>query len=138
MPQSMTRKTTHFTEEVLWRADGTSFPAEYWSYPICKAGAVVGRVVTFIEISDRKRAEEELRHSEEKYRMLFENAIYGIYLSSLDGAFLDVNPALVAMLGYSSREELLTRNLDHDIYEDATVRKALLSRYGPSEPCGRH
>lgn len=125
-------RASHVTHEVLWRADGTSFPAEYWSYPMYKAGELVGAVVTFIDISDRKRTEQALRQSEEKYRELFENATYGIFRSQLDGALLDVNPALVAMLGYSSKEELLTRNLSRDIYEVPADRKSILDSYGPS------
>ena len=125
-------RASHVTHEVLWRADGTSFPAEYWSYPMYKTGELVGAVVTFLDISDRKRAEQELRQSEEKYRELFENATYGIFRSRLDGALLDVNPALVAMLGYSSKEELLTRNLSRDIYEDPADRRSILDSYGPS------
>ena len=49
--------------EVLWRADGTSFPAEYSSYPIVEDGVVRGAVVTFVDISDRKRAEALLRQT---------------------------------------------------------------------------
>ncbi len=105
-------RPSHVSDEVLWRADGTSFAAEYWSYPMYKDGEMVGAVVTFLDISDRKRAEEELRRSEQKYRQLFENATYGIFWSKPDGTLLDVNPALVAMLGYGSREELLERNLN--------------------------
>ena len=51
---------THVDDEVLWRKDGTSFPAEYWSYPIREGGALAGSVVTFLDISVRKRAEEEV------------------------------------------------------------------------------
>ena len=122
----------HVACEVLWRADGTSFPAEYWSYPMYKAGELVGGVVTFLDISERKQAEESLRTSEEKYRKLFENATYGIFRSERDGTLLDVNPALVSMLGYRSREELLARNLSRDIYEDPAARQSILERYGPS------
>ncbi len=125
-------RASHVTHEVLWRADGTSFQAEYWSYPMYKAGELVGAVVTFLDISDRKRAEQALRQSEEKYRELFENATYGIFRSQLDGALLDVNPALVAMLGYSSKEELLTRNLSRDLYDDPADRRSILDSYGPS------
>jgi PAS domain S-box-containing protein len=56
---------SHVDSEVLWRGDGTSFPAEYWSYPIQSGGEVVGSVVTFLDITDRKRAEAELRQAKE-------------------------------------------------------------------------
>ena len=48
-------------DEVLWRADGSAFYAEYSSHPIVEAGAVQGAVVTFADISARKRAEELAR-----------------------------------------------------------------------------
>ena len=97
-----------------------------------RTGKLVGAVVTFLDISDRKQAEQALRQAEQKYRKLFENATYGIFLSKPDGTLLDVNPGLVTMLGYSSREELLTRNLNRDIYEDPAVRASILAQYGPS------
>ncbi len=126
-------RASHVSNEVLWRADRTSFAAEYWSYPMYKAGEIVGAVVTFLDISDRKRAEEELRRSEQKYRQLFENATYGMFWSKPDGTLLDVNPAMVAMLGYSSRDELLQRNLNYDIYDNEFTRRVILESYGPSE-----
>jgi PAS domain S-box-containing protein len=126
-------RASHVSNEVLWRADGASFAAEYWSYPMYKAGEMVGAVVTFLDISDRKRAEEQLRRSEQKYRQLFENATYGMFWSKPDGTLLDVNPAMVAMLGYNSRDELLQRNLNYDIYENEFTRRVILESYGPSE-----
>jgi PAS domain S-box-containing protein len=51
----------HVDDEVFWRQDGSSFAAEYWSYPQLSDGEVIGCVVTFFDISDRKRGEEELR-----------------------------------------------------------------------------
>lgn len=124
-------RASHVTHKVLWRADGTSFPAQFWSYPMYKAGELVGAVVTFLDISDRRRAEEALQQSEEKYRHLFDNAIFGIFRSAVNGELWDVNPAMVSMLGYSSKEELLALNLNTDIYEDAMVRWSVLERYGP-------
>lgn len=47
--------------DMLWRADGTPFHAEYSSYPIRDGGRIIGAVVTFVDISERKRAEELLR-----------------------------------------------------------------------------
>lgn len=52
--------------EVLWRADGSPFSAEYSSYPIVDGGVVQGAVVTFVDITERKRAEELLRLAHEE------------------------------------------------------------------------
>jgi PAS domain S-box-containing protein len=123
---------SHIIDEVLWRPDGTSFPVEYWSYPMRKEGKVVGAVVTFLDSSARIQAEHALRQSEEKYRGLFENAPYGIFCATADGALLDVNPALRRMLGYDSKQELMEKNLNRDIYVDPAVRAAILSRLGPA------
>ena len=53
----------HVEGEFLWRADGTGFPAEYWSYPQRSGDKVVGAVVTFFDITERKQAEEQLRQA---------------------------------------------------------------------------
>ena len=76
--------------------------------------------------------EQQLRESEEKYRQVFKNATFGIFRATPDGILLDVNPALVAMLGYDSKEELLTRNLPRDVYEDPSARQAIIDKYRPS------
>ncbi|MBJ6749258.1 PAS domain S-box protein [Geomonas anaerohicana] len=55
----------HNDDQVFWRADGTSFAVEYWSYPQTRDGELVGGVVTFFDITERKRAEEELRRATE-------------------------------------------------------------------------
>jgi PAS domain S-box-containing protein len=54
-------KGTHVDDEVLWRSDGTSFAVEYWSYPLISNGIVAGAVVTFLDITERKRTQETLR-----------------------------------------------------------------------------
>ena len=67
----------HRDDEVYWRKDGTSFPVEFWSHPIFRDGRTLGAVITFIDITERKQAEEALRKSEERWRTLLEinNAI---------------------------------------------------------------
>jgi two-component system CheB/CheR fusion protein len=54
------REGAHVDDEVLWRADGTFFPAEYWSHPIFRNGEVIGAVVTFLDVTERRRAEQEI------------------------------------------------------------------------------
>jgi two-component system cell cycle sensor histidine kinase/response regulator CckA len=81
-----------------------------------------------IDITESKKTEQLLRDGEEKYRKLFENASYGIFLARPDGTLLEVNPAMVAMLGYTSRDELLTKNLQRDIYLEAAEREEILKR----------
>ncbi len=51
----------HVDDEVMWRADGTFFPVEYWSHPMRRNGDAIGAVVTFLDITERKRAESEIR-----------------------------------------------------------------------------
>lgn len=67
----------HVDDDIFWRKDGTSFPVEYWSHPLLRDGKTVGAVVTFFDITERRRAEEELRKSEERKCTLLEinNAI---------------------------------------------------------------
>ncbi len=50
----------HCNDEYHWRADGTSFPVEYWSRPMYQDGELIGAVVAFNDITQRKLAEEEL------------------------------------------------------------------------------
>lgn len=58
----------------------------------------------------------ERRAAEQKYRSLFEQVQEGAFVASPDGKLLDCNDAFVRMLGYSSREELLGRNVDNEFY----------------------
>jgi two-component system CheB/CheR fusion protein len=52
---------SHSSDEVFWRSDGTCFAAEYWSHPVERDQKVVGAVVTFLDITERRQAEEEVR-----------------------------------------------------------------------------
>jgi len=55
-----TGEAIHVDDEVLWRANGTSFPAEYWSHPQRRGQEIVGAVVAFVDITERKVAEASL------------------------------------------------------------------------------
>ncbi|WP_198264696.1 hybrid sensor histidine kinase/response regulator [sulfur-oxidizing endosymbiont of Gigantopelta aegis] len=56
--------SVNLDNEHFWRADGSSFPVEYWSYPIKRGTKITGAVVTFLDISKRIQTEESLRRSQ--------------------------------------------------------------------------
>jgi len=65
MRASFAHGTDHYiTDELLWRKDGSSFPAEYSSMPIIQDGKIMGAVVTFKDITERKQAEEEIKRNQ--------------------------------------------------------------------------
>jgi len=78
---------------------------------------------------EHKRNEEALRRSEARYRSLVQSAVYGIYRSTLEGKFLDVNPALVTMLGYANPEEVLALNPQCDVFLDAEEMARLMKEF---------
>jgi PAS domain S-box-containing protein len=83
---------------------------------------IIGTLGISRDITDHKRAEEALRESEERFRTLYENSTVGIYRTTLDGRILLANPTLVGMLGYSSFEELSSRNLEKDGFSPSYER----------------
>lgn len=88
------------------RKDGTEFPVDIALGPIeTKEGTVVLGIVR--DITEHMRMEEALRASEMKYRSIFENAVEGIFQTSVEGRILAVNPALARMLGYETPEEII-------------------------------
>src|SRR5713101_2892099 len=72
------------------------------------------------DITDRLEAER-------RYRELFDSIQEGLFFATPDGRFLDVNDALVRMLGYGSREELLRAEVSRHLYPDPASRKRVLS-----------
>lgn len=81
-----------------------------------------------VDIGERRRTEQALRESEQRYRGLFQYSPYGIFVSHRDGQLIDVNNALVEMLGYNSKEELLVQNLNTDIYESEQDRRSAIEK----------
>jgi PAS domain S-box-containing protein len=71
---------------------------------------------------ERRRAEEALRKSEERFRGLYENATIGLYRTTPEGRILMANPAAVRMLGYDSFDELAQRDLEEMGFASACAR----------------
>jgi two-component system, cell cycle sensor histidine kinase and response regulator CckA len=82
---------------------------------------------------EHRRHEEALRRSETRYRSLVQSAVYGIYRSNLEGRFLDVNPALVSMLGYDHAEDLLALEPKSDVFEDPAGQSRLMKEFDKGE-----
>jgi PAS domain S-box-containing protein len=93
---------THVDDEVLWRSDGTSFPAEYWSYPQRHEDKVVGAVVTFLDITERKELEKEMEyHAQELQQYSTSLATANKKLNLLSSISRhDINNQLTVLMGY--------------------------------------
>ena len=78
---------------------------------------------------DRKRNEQALRRSEVRYRSLVQTAVYGIYRASLEGNFIDVNPALIGMLGYNSALEVLALDPQKDVFVEPREYARLVDEF---------
>jgi PAS domain S-box-containing protein len=90
-------------------------------------------IVSMLErdVAARKRTEEVLRKSEQRYRALFEETHDGVILSSIEGRILDANPAALAMFGYPQKDELcalLTHQLHYEGSEGDRRRISQLLR----------
>jgi len=107
-----------------------SFPLDYFSGKEERSlfEEVVGDIayaLRHIEMEEeRKRAEESLQKSEEKYRTLTDNVNVGVYRNILGpkGKFIEINPAIVKMFGYKSKKELLSINVA-DLYQNPEGRR---------------
>jgi diguanylate cyclase (GGDEF)-like protein/PAS domain S-box-containing protein len=97
--------------------------------PLSLPLAVAIAVERTAQRSEQDRVEKALRHSEAHYRALLENHTYGICRFDMDGRFLEVNEALVTMLGYGSKQELKAVNLASEIIRDPTERAQLFDTY---------
>ncbi|BCM90858.1 putative signaling protein [Abditibacteriota bacterium] len=89
-----------------------------------KDGTVEEIHVITRDISARRRAEEQLRAAEARYRSIFENAVEGIFQTSPDGHYLAANPSLARIYGFESPSELLGSysDISRQLYIDARVR----------------
>ena len=95
---------TSVDHEVFWRKDSTSFAVEYTSTPVIDKGNIVGAVVTFRDITERKRMEDILRRNEERYRSVFESAANLIISVDREGIVIDCNSRSLDILGYEPNE----------------------------------
>ncbi len=131
----------HGVQKVLELVEGTGSPYRFETQLKAKSGAIKdviisttqiaiggknGFIAVVTDITKRKQAEDALEESEEKFRTLANNLNVGIFRRTIGehSRFIEVNPALVRLLGYSSKEELLATPI-FDLYVNPDDRKNL-------------
>ena len=126
--------TGHGNDEVFWKKDGTNIPIEYMSTPMIEKGEVIGAVVTFRDLTERKRELQELedkqchleylwtsqkqaevaqRASEKRYLTFFNDSRDAIYITTAEGKCLEINQSALDLLGYPKAEicKMLVKDL---------------------------
>ncbi len=115
-------------EARMLRKDGSEFPVEISSKLIFnEKGFPTGLQGTTRDITERYKAEADLKDSESKYRNLVENSLAGIYKSNLNGEILFANQAFADLLEFPSAQALLHRNA-YEFYPDSNDRDMLMNQ----------
>src|SRR6516164_10999211 len=104
-------KSAHVEDECLWRKDGSGLPVEYRATPMSKDGVVVGCVVSFTDVTDRKASEQLLRETEQYFRSVLERAPDGLLVVDADGTISMANAQCEKLFGYA-RDELIGNKVE--------------------------
>ncbi len=89
----------HASDEVFWRADGTSFPVEYWAYPQFRNNQFNGNVVIFLDITERKLTQQELSESEQRFKELMDHVDAGVVIFDSEGNITSFNTKTADIFG---------------------------------------
>jgi two-component system NtrC family sensor kinase len=108
-----TENETHHSQVYLESVDKTFALSEL---PVFNQDGTKSKLSLYRDISHSVHQEERLKSSKASYQRLFSHVGCGVFISSKEGRFLDVNPALLKMLGYQNKEEFLSLDLARDVY----------------------
>ncbi len=96
-------QNVHTDDEVFWRADGTPIPVEYWSSPIIQDGRIMGAIATFIDISERLQAQQNLN----QFKSTLDRTLDGVFMFDPDNLqFFYANQGALKQVGYELDELL--------------------------------
>jgi two-component system cell cycle sensor histidine kinase/response regulator CckA len=126
---SVSRGETIAVDTQRKRQDGAWIEVSLLSAPLIVEGKHVGSYSIYRDISEPNQAAQNADHSEARYRSLVQSAAYGIYRSTAEGKFLDVNPALIAMLGYESADEVLHLDPQRDLFVNGEEQARLTEEF---------
>ncbi len=118
----------------IQHSDGSFRTVQQVAFPIpTEQGYMMGSIAR--DITEQVRIEEALRQSEEKYRNIFFHSEIGIFQSTLEGRFFNVNPALARMLGYGSPQEVIDtiEDIAAQVYADPSVRDEIVEKLREAE-----
>ncbi|MHC4569154.1 MAG: PAS domain-containing protein [Planctomycetota bacterium] len=115
-------------EDIGRRRDGSLFNVLFAASVIRdEKGRPSATLGSFIDITERRKAEEELRQSEERYRRFFEHDLTGDFISAPDGALVDCNQAFLDIFGFQSLKEAKSTNME-SVYPTPAARKVMLDK----------
>lgn len=130
-------------ETVRYRKDGTPVPVILAASPILIDGELQGAVAVYSDITGRKFAEEALRESEERFRILVEESPFGVSIIGKDGRYTYLNPTFRAIFGYDLEDIPTGRQWFSKAYPNQEYRSEAISawindlqgaEYGESRP----
>jgi PAS domain S-box-containing protein len=117
MPRFMERRSWSGVVQVLLKSQSAVFYFDCVAHAMMRDDEIHGITILARDVS-------ALRKNEARFTELFESLQEGIYITTPEGTILEVNPALVRMLGYDSKEELLKRQVS-EIFVDSEERKSV-------------
>lgn len=114
-------------DEVMWRKDGSSFPVEYSSYPICSQGSLLGVVVVCQDNTEKKATEDALLSSEQRFKTIVQSNPIPILITRMaDGCIIEANAAFLKMFGYTRDKLIGHTSLELNLWCDLEERARLL------------
>ena len=105
------------------KKDGTMFPVATYSAPLLRDGQIVGIRAISVDITERKKAEEDLRRSEQRFRAIFEGAQDSIFIKDRHLRYVEVNPAMERILQCKASD--IINKMDQEIFDPQTAEHLL-------------
>ena len=114
----------------ILNAAGKQFDVELYAAPLRdSSGEPIAWVNVSRDITERKKAEEAIRESEQRFRVIFESIVDGLTVTDLNGNIVDMNDAALQLHGYSDKQQLIGKNtieyMVAEVDRERTVNEAL-------------